>query len=85
MKNWAGRCFRWGSGWLHRRSFCGRTLPLRIEDLRLDVLNGLSTLNGEPPSQVQRMMRHQHYTTTEIYGEEVQKLLEGADDAVTQI
>jgi hypothetical protein len=31
------------------------------------------------------MMQHRHYTTTEIYVEEVQKLLEGAEDAVTQI
>lgn len=26
-------------------------------------------------------MRHQHYVTTEIYLEEVQKLLEGAEEA----
>lgn len=31
------------------------------------------------------MMRHQHYATTEIYVEEVQRLLEGAEEAVTQI
>lgn len=44
-----------------------------------------ATLNGVPPSQVQRMMRHKHYGTTEIYVEEVQKLLEVAEEAVTQI
>ncbi len=30
-------------------------------------------------------MRHKHYATTEIYVEEMQKLLEGAEEAVTQI
>jgi hypothetical protein len=30
-------------------------------------------------------MRHQHYATTEIYVEEVQRLLEDAEEAVTQI
>lgn len=42
-------------------------------------------LNDANPTRVQRMMRHQHYATTEIYVEEVQRLLEGAEDAVTQI
>lgn len=42
-------------------------------------------LNDANPTRVQKMMRHQHYATTEIYVEEVQKLLEGAEDAVTQI
>ncbi|MGC4097986.1 MAG: tyrosine-type recombinase/integrase [Nitrospira sp.] len=42
-------------------------------------------LNNANPTRVQRMMRHQHYATTEIYVEEVQRLLEGAEDAVTQI
>jgi site-specific recombinase XerD len=41
-------------------------------------------LNDANPTQVQKMMRHQHYATTEIYVEEVQKLLEGAEEAVTQ-
>ena len=31
------------------------------------------------------MTRHRHYATTEVYVEEVQRLLEGAEDAVTQI
>lgn len=31
------------------------------------------------------MMRHQYYATTEIYVEEVQQLLEGTKDTVTQI
>lgn len=31
------------------------------------------------------MMRHQHDVTTEMYVEEVQILLEGAEEAVTQI
>jgi len=42
-------------------------------------------LNDANPTRVQKMMRHQHYATTEIYVEEVQKLLDGAEDAVTQI
>ena len=42
-------------------------------------------LNDANPTRVQRMMRHQHYATTEIYVEEVQRLLEGAEEAVTQI
>jgi len=42
-------------------------------------------LNDANPTRVQKMMRHQHYATTEIYVEEVQQLLEGAEDAVTQI
>ena len=41
--------------------------------------------NDANPTRVQKMMRHQHYATTEIYVEEVQRLLEGAEDAVTQI
>lgn len=42
-------------------------------------------LNDANPTRVQKMMRHQHYATTEIYVEEVQRLLEGAEDAVMQI
>lgn len=42
-------------------------------------------LNDANPTRVQKMMRHQHYATTEIYVEEVQKLLEGAEYAVMQI
>ena len=42
-------------------------------------------LNDANPTRVQKMMRHQHYATTEIYVEEVQRLLEGAEDSVTQI
>ncbi len=42
-------------------------------------------LNDANPTRVQKMMRHQHYATTEIYVEEVKRLLEGAEDAVTQI
>lgn len=41
--------------------------------------------NDANPTRMQKMMRHQHYATTEIYVEEVQRLLEGAEDAVTQI
>lgn len=41
-------------------------------------------LNDANPTRVQKM-RHQHYATTEMYVEEVQRLLEGAEDAVTQI
>ncbi|OQW38735.1 MAG: hypothetical protein A4C66_11545 [Nitrospira sp. HN-bin3] len=42
-------------------------------------------LNDANPTRVQKMMRPQHYATTEIYVEEVQRLLEGAEEAVTQI
>lgn len=35
--------------------------------------------------RVQQMMRGRHYATREIYAEEVQKLLEGKEEAVTQI
>ena len=45
----------------------------------------VALLNDANPIRVQKMMRHQHYATTEIYVEEVQKLLEGAEEAVTQI
>ncbi len=37
------------------------------------------------PTRVQKMMRHQHYATTEIYVEEVQSCLEGGEDAVAKI
>lgn len=43
---------------------------------RLDVLK--RRISG-------RWIQHQHYATTEIYVEEVQKFLEGAEEAVTQI
>jgi integrase/recombinase XerC/integrase/recombinase XerD len=42
-------------------------------------------LNNANPTRVQKMMRHRHYATTEIYVEEVQRLLNGAEEAVTQI
>ena len=35
-------------------------------------------LNDANPLRVQKMMRHHHHATTEIYVEEVQRLLEGA-------
>ena len=41
-------------------------------------------LNDANPTRVQKMMRHQH-SATEIYIEEVQKLLEGAEEVVIQI
>ena len=44
-----------------------------------------ATLNGATPSQVQRMMRHQHYGTTEHYVREAQQMLEGAEGKITQI
>lgn len=42
-------------------------------------------LNDANPVRVQKMMRHKHYSTTEIYVEEVQKMIGGAEEAVTQI
>ena len=42
-------------------------------------------LNDANPTLVQKVMRHQHYATTKIYVEEVQKLLERAEEAVIQI
>ena len=44
-----------------------------------------ATLNGAPPSQVQRMMRHKHYGTTEHYVREAQQMMEGAEGRITQI
>ena len=41
-------------------------------------------LNDANPTRVQKMMRHQHYPTTEISVEEVQELFERAEEAVTQ-
>jgi hypothetical protein len=38
-------------------------------------------LNDANPTRVQKMMRHQHYAMMEIYMEEVQRPLEGAEDA----
>lgn len=42
-------------------------------------------LKDANPTRVQKMMRHKHCATTEIYVEEVQKILEGVEEAVTQI
>lgn len=42
-------------------------------------------LNEANPTWVQKMMQHQHDATTEMYVVEVQKLLEGTEDAVKQI
>ena len=42
-------------------------------------------LNDTNWTWVQKMMRHQHYVTTQRYVEEVQRMREGAEDAVTQI
>ncbi len=55
-----------------------------VHSLRL-ATSTFALLNDANLTRVQRMMQHQHYTTTEIYVEEVQRLLEGAEDAVTQI
>lgn len=40
-------------------------------------------LNDSNPTWMQKFMRHQHHATTEIYVEDVQQLLDGAEDAVT--
>ncbi len=42
-------------------------------------------LNDANPTLVQKLMRHQHYAESEIYIEEVQRLLDGAEDEVTEI
>lgn len=42
-------------------------------------------LNDANPVRVQKMMRHKHYSTTEIYVEEVQRMIGGAEETVTQI
>lgn len=55
-----------------------------VHSLRLSTPT-FALLNDANPTRVQKMMRHQHYATTEIYVEEVQRLLDGAEDAVTQI
>lgn len=44
-----------------------------------------ATVNGANPTQVQRMMRHKHYATTEHYVREAQQMMEGAEQAITQI
>jgi len=41
--------------------------------------------NDTNRAQVQKMIRHQHDSTTKIYSKEVKRLLEEAEDAVTQI
>ncbi len=45
----------------------------------------VALLNDANPTRVQMMMRSQHYVTTDTSVEEVQRLLEGAEDAVRQI
>jgi hypothetical protein len=52
---------------------------------RLDVVNRLSTLNGAPSSQVQRMMRHKHYGTTEHYVRGGAADVGGAEGKITKI
>ena len=42
-------------------------------------------LSDANPTLLQKIMRHEHCATTEIYVEGVQRLLEGAEAAVTQI
>ncbi len=76
-----GSVFAAGSCLAPAKEFCGRTLALLL------WMFGwmLCTLKGAPPSHVRRMMRHKHYGTTEIYVEKVQRLFEGAEDAVMQI
>ena len=44
-----------------------------------------ATVNGANPTQVQRMMRHKHYATTEHYIREGQQMMEGAEGSITQI
>jgi integrase len=55
-----------------------------VHSLRHSTLT-FALLNDANPTRVQKMMRHQHYATTEIYVEEVQRLFKGAEDAVAQI
>lgn len=43
------------------------------------------TVNDANPTQVQQMMRHKHYATTEVYVSEMQQIIEGAEGSVTQI
>lgn len=54
-------------------------------DFRLDVVCVLSTFTSVPPSQVQRMMRHKQYGTTERYVREAQQMMEGAEGKIAQI
>ena len=42
-----------------------------------DATPPFALLNDTNPTKVQKMMRHQHYATVEIYVEEVKRLLEG--------
>jgi len=41
--------------------------------------------NDTNRAQVQKMIRHQQYSTTKIYIREVKRLLGEAEDAITQI
>jgi hypothetical protein len=54
-------------------------------DFRLDVVCVLSTFTSVPTSQVQRMMRHKQYGTTERYVREAQQMMEGAEGKIAQI
>ncbi len=65
-------------------SRCKKVAGIVVHSLRHSTPT-FALLNEANPTRVQKMMRHQHYATTEIYVEEVQRLLEGAEDSVTQI
>jgi site-specific recombinase XerD len=42
-------------------------------------------LNGAPPQTVQAMMRHRSYRTTQLYVTATHRLLDGAEDYITQL
>lgn len=64
-------------------------LKMNVPDIAVHSLRRLTTtsalLNDANPTRVQKMVRHQHEAMTEIYGEEAQKLLEGAEDAAPKL
>lgn len=78
VREGSGRCSPHGAGWLHRRSFCGRTLPLLSRGFWLNVFDRIH-FECAPPSQVQWVMRHKHFGTTEHYVREAQQMLKGAE------
>ncbi len=59
-------------------------LEIVVHSLRHSAVTN-TTFNGAPPSQVQRMMRHKHYGTTEHYVREAQHMMEGAEENIMQI
>lgn len=63
---------------------CVRKPGIVVHSLR-HLTPTFALLNDANTTRVQKMMRHQHDATTEIYVVEVRRLPEGVEDAVTPI